>query len=218
MAERFFIADCHFRHGGMVRYARPGGGPVRPEWGRDDRDMPAEEIEERVQRMDEEMIERWNSVVKPSDKVEILGDFSMGRRALLDVLPRLNGKKRLRSGNHDQFHKDNAKLFDEVSAYKIFDDFICSHIPIHPSEIKRWKANVHGHLHTERVMKINPAYTAWAYPPLTHGAGPNRRWSMRPPYEVIDPDYLCVSAEQVNYTPITMDEVLERLRKQREEA
>lgn len=207
MPERFFIADCHFRHRGMVKYERQDGSPARPEWGRADRSMSDEEADERVARMDEDMIARWNAVVGPRDKVEILGDFAMGRRGLLEAAPRLNGRLRLRSGNHDQFHKDNMLLFEEVSAYKIFSEFICSHIPIHPSEIKRWGANVHGHLHDQRVMKAIPI-------------GVKREgFSDRIIYdEAIDTDYLCVSAEQIDYTPISMDEVLERLRKQREEA
>lgn len=218
MPERFFIADCHFRHRGMVKYERHDGTPIRPEWGRVDREMSDEEADERVARMDEAMISRWNAVVGPRDKVEILGDFAMGRRGLIEVVPRLNGRLRLRSGNHDQFHKDNMQLFEEVSAYKVFSEFLCSHIPVHPSEIKRWKANVHGHLHDGRVMRTNPAYLAWAYPPPRHGPGPSRRLKDRPAAEVIDPDYLCVSAEHTDYTPISMDEVLERLRRQREEA
>ena len=27
-----------------------------------------------------------------------------------------------------------------------------SHVPVHPSQLDRWKLNVHGHLHAETVM------------------------------------------------------------------
>lgn len=201
MAERFFIADTHFGHRGMVKFARPGGGAVRPIWGRVDPDMSDEEAYERVAQMNEDMIDRWNAVVNPGDKVDILGDVTIGRRPLLEVIPRLNGKKRLRSGNHDLYHKDYPKLFKEITAYKVYDGFLCSHIPVHPSEIARWGGNLHGHLHTERVMR----HRQWIESGQIHMVSE------------IDPDYLCVSAEHTDFAPISMDEVRERFAKQREE-
>jgi calcineurin-like phosphoesterase family protein len=103
-------------------------------------------------------------------------------------------------GNHDIFIKHNnrdyAEHFEEITAYKVFDDLICSHIPLHPASVKeRWKANVHGHLHTKRVMMSEPTW--W---------GGSR--------EVLDPKYLCVSMEHIDYTPITMDEVYRRIEEQ----
>ena len=53
--------------------------------------------------MDEEMIRRWNSVVKPLDKVYHLGDFALGGddKYALSILKRLNGYLHLIEGNHD---------------------------------------------------------------------------------------------------------------------
>ncbi len=45
-----------------------------------------------VEEMDELMVERWNSVVHPQDKVYHLGDVVMHKRAL-PILARLNGEK-----------------------------------------------------------------------------------------------------------------------------
>jgi len=58
-----------------------------------------------VHQMDEEMIARWNAVVKPEDTVYHLGDFAFfrgGPDVLKDITRRLNGRKILVSGNHDK--------------------------------------------------------------------------------------------------------------------
>ena len=218
MSERFFCADPHFGHKGMVMFVS-GGKPIRP-WGIpvgkvkfDELDPDTQaDIMRRVEEMDEAMVENWNRVVGPKDKVEVLGDVIIGRTQR-HTLGRLNGKKRLRMGNHDIFVKKNnadyAAYFEEITAYKVFDDLICSHIPLHPESVKeRWKANVHGHLHSGRVMMTNPLWRKWAYDETD--------WGPEPVMAIVDPRYLCVSMEHIDYTPITMDEVYARIEKQQE--
>lgn len=52
--------------------------------------------------MNEELINRWNSVVKPEDTIIHCGDFFMGPINKIDnILSRLNGKIILVRGNHD---------------------------------------------------------------------------------------------------------------------
>jgi len=205
MAERFSCADLHFGHKGMVMFTS-GGKPIRP-WGTpvgkvkfDDLDPETQaDIMRRVEEMDEAMVENWNRVVGPKDKVEVLGDAVIGRQQI-HTFGRLNGRKRLRMGNHDVFVKNNnrdyAQYFEEITAYKVFDDLIMSHIPLHPESVKeRWKANVHGHLHTKRVMMTKQTWWGGVQ-------------------EVIDPRYLCVSMEHIDYTPLPMDEVYRRIEEQ----
>ncbi|ARK07495.1 hypothetical protein LAV_00120 [Sphingobium phage Lacusarx] len=213
MSERFTIADPHFSHVGMIKFARSNGEPLRP-WGRvptEAEPMSDEEAQQRVEAMDQAFEERWNAVVGPKDKVELLGDVVINRRGLA-ILDRLNGRKRLRMGNHDIFLKDYGKYFEEVSAYKVMDDLIMSHIPLHEESVKqRWLANVHGHLHYGRVM-LTRATGAMRRVPIP---GTDRMsWPFPVTEEVIHPRYLCVSAEHVNYTPISMDEVYARIRAQ----
>lgn len=221
MAERFFCADPHFGHKGMVMFTHGNENkPIRP-WGLpvgkrgiDEGLVTEAEILERVAAMDEAMVENWNRVVGPKDKVEVLGDVIIGRTQR-HTLGRLNGRKRLRMGNHDIFTKHNnrdyAEYFEEITAYKVFDDLICSHIPLHPESVKeRWKANVHGHLHTNRVMTMNPAFIHWSH---QWGAG-TMEGDTPPVAEVIDPIYLCVSMEHIDYTPITIEEVYRRVAEQ----
>lgn len=198
----------HSGHKGMVQFARADGSPLRPEWGRvvaDGEEMSDEEAQRRVEAMDEAMVERWNAIVPKNGKVYVLGDVVINRRAL-PILDRLNGKKKLILGNHDLFLKDYAGYFYEVAAYRVMNDLVMSHIPIHAESVKqRWKANVHGHLHDGRVMKT--VYHEWS------ADGQSGVWSE----EVIDPRYLCVSAEHTNYAPISLDEVYQRINEQQKE-
>lgn len=205
VAERFQIADPHFGHKGMVKFIRRDGvTPLRP-WGRmvtEDTPMSDEEAAERVAEMDEALVDNWNSVVGQYDKVQLLGDVVINRQCL-PILDRLKGKKRLQLGNHDLFVKDYGKYFEEVTAYKVMDDLVMSHIPLHEESVKqRWKANVHGHLHEDRVM-IRTMHEP------EHGG---ERWMS----ERINPRYLSVSVEQIGYTPIALNEVYERIAKQQE--
>jgi calcineurin-like phosphoesterase family protein len=104
-----------------------------------------------VNEMDEEMVKRWNEVVKPEDKVYHLGDVVINRKALV-LLSRLNGDKVLIRGNHDIFKvKDYLPYFRDVRGYHVLDRMIFSHIPIHPESKGKFTANVHGHLHYRKL-------------------------------------------------------------------
>jgi calcineurin-like phosphoesterase family protein len=141
-----------------------------------------------VEEMDEAMISRWNSRVQPTDKVYHLGDVLINRRAFA-TLSRLNGDKVLIKGNHDIYQlKDYAEHFRDIRAYHVLNGLILSHIPVHDSALYRFGANIHGHLHERRVTL--PGSTE------------------------IDPRYFSVCVEQIDYTPISLDEVQDRIRAQ----
>ena len=36
-------------------------------------------------------------------------------------------------------------------AYHVLDKIVLSHVPIHPESVARWKGNVHGHLHENKL-------------------------------------------------------------------
>lgn len=163
MAETFVISDTHFTHKNIITFLNKDGSKVRPF--------------DSVEEMDEYMIEKWNSVVRPQDKVIHLGDVVINRSAL-KILSRLNGKKKLIAGNHDIFRlEEYQEYFYDIKAYRVFDGFVMSHIPIHTSSLGRWNGNIHGHLHSGQVYNDQGD---------------------------IDPRYLCMSVEQphVNYTPV----------------
>ncbi len=80
----FLSSDHHFHHANVITYCK----------------RPFSSVEE----MNEEMVKRWNGVVKPEDTVYYLGDFSLAQRAVPEFGPRLNGIKHLFMGNHDHCH------------------------------------------------------------------------------------------------------------------
>lgn len=167
MTNIFFISDTHFGHKNILNFKRKNGEPLRPFYD--------------IQEMDESIVKNWNSVVKPQDRIYHLGDVVINRKAL-SILDRLNGKKVLIKGNHDIFKlKDYTPYFEDIRAYKIMPKhgIICSHIPIHPDSLSRWKANVHGHLHANNLN---------------------------------DDKYINVSCEQINYTPISFDEIMVKIK------
>jgi calcineurin-like phosphoesterase family protein len=62
-----------------------------------------------VEEMNDEMLKRWNSVVKPDDTGYYLGDFSLAKRSVEYFAPLLNGEKYLITGNHDPCHPCHKK-------------------------------------------------------------------------------------------------------------
>lgn len=181
MPNTFFISDTHFGHKNIITFKTGDNKPLR--------DFAS------VEEMDECMVTRWNSVVKSQDTIYHLGDVVINRKAL-PILDRLNGRKVLIKGNHDIFKlKDYVKYFDDIRAYKVMteDGIICSHIPIHPESLSRWKLNLHGHLHSNMIKKTTSYYDMEAHMVKWH--------------EIPDYRYMCISVEQINYTPISLDEI-----------
>jgi len=179
------IGDTHWGHKGITQFMRSDGSPVRP-W-----DTPEE--------MDEAMVAAWNAVTGEHDRVYLVGDVAINKRAL-PILERLNGKLVLISGNHDIFGaKEYLKYFEDVRGYKVVDGeggprAILSHIPIHEQCLGRFVVNIHGHLHTNQITVDEDIYDGLATPPSI----------MRVP----DPRYVCVSAEQVGYAPVLLEDVI----------
>lgn len=144
--------------------------------------------------MDEAMIANWNSVVGPKDKVYHLGDVVINRRAF-PTLSRLNGEKVLIKGNHDIFRlEEYTPYFKDIRGTHKLDNMLLSHIPVHPDSLARWcGGNAHGHLHSNRVM----------LPKFDTKGNAN-----------VDPRYFCASVEQINYTPISFEEVKRLMKEQ----
>ncbi len=89
MSKTFITSDLHFWHENVIKYcSRPFANAAE---------------------MNEALIKAWNSAVAPEDVVLILGDFAMAARAVEQIVPRLNGRKRLILGNHDFPHPAHSK-------------------------------------------------------------------------------------------------------------
>jgi calcineurin-like phosphoesterase family protein len=143
-----------------------------------------------IEEMNNELVSRWNSVVNDKDIVYHLGDFCFGRRTIHHA-NLLKGKKRLIMGNHDSYPAvDYLKFFDKLYGAFFWNKCILSHIPIHPNQLgNRCTMNIHGHLHSKKIYSLSEQGLSYE----------NR-------------NYLNVSCEQNNLTPIHADKILERLK------
>lgn len=139
----YLTSDQHFNNYNIMKYepaSRPFGS---------------------VEEMNEELIKRWNSVVKPTDTVYVLGDFIMGvAEKTAEILDRLNGTIKLVRGNHDS--RTKLKIYEERGievkelAYLEYKGrfFIMCHFPNENKEfiemIRRDNSEciwLYGHLH-----------------------------------------------------------------------
>lgn len=131
----FVISDTHFSHENIIGYC---GRPFAD-----------------AAEMDEALVARWNTVVKPQDHVYHLGDVAMKKPAL-DIVKRLNGHKRLVFGNHDIYEAKHyiSAGFEKVMGMRVLDGLIFTHVPIHPGSMGRFRANVHGHVHNSESLTL----------------------------------------------------------------
>lgn len=168
----FFVSDTHFGHNNICKFTTDSGEKLRP-W-------------ENAFEMDEALIQSWNETVRECDKVYHLGDVAIAKRHLT-TLSKLNGRKILIRGNHDIFDaKDYLQYFKDIRGVHVLNGMILSHIPIHEESLARFSINVHGHLHSRRVMKDG----------------------------LIDPRYYSVCVEQISFKPIEMSDLVERIKSQ----
>ena len=176
--NKFLISDTHFGHENVIHFTACDGMPMRPFAD--------------VREADEEMISRWNSVVRPQDYVYHLGDVAMAQQALHRVLPRLNGHKRLVMGNHDIYHhKVYLQYFEKIFGIKVLEGLILTHIPLHPRSVgSRFYGNVHGHLHA------NSSRTPWT--------------------DYLGDRYYNVSVECIDFTPVELSTVRDALIRRKE--
>lgn len=129
----FLIADTHFGHSKVLQFEAEA--------------RPFATIEEH----DEALIERWNSVVRTRDTVWHLGDVLFGRHSF-SCLSRLNGVKKLVMGNHDCYPSAAyLEHFNRIVGSGEIDKHLLTHIPVHHSQFHRFKANIHGHLHSRKI-------------------------------------------------------------------
>lgn len=163
-------SDFHLGHANILKFIDHRGEKVRNF--------------DSVKEMNEFILDRHNSCVKPGDIHYNLGDVMMGDREEFKKLwPKFQGRKRLIVGNHDDIKfLSSGAFFQKVSMWRQFPEYelLLSHVPIHESGLYRGtdlsvpNLNVVGHIHT------NPAPTRMHY---------------------------CVCVEQIDYTPVHIEDL-----------
>ena len=55
-------------------------------------------------------------------------------------------------GNHDEYDiQEYVKYFSTIVGCAKFRGYILTHIPVHVDQFKRFRANIHGHLHSKSL-------------------------------------------------------------------
>lgn len=135
-----------------------------------------------IKEHNEALVEKHNQTVAPDDHVFFGGDLILSvpgeekelLAALHDTVGKMNGKKYLIPGNHCTPAKMKAYyqsgLFHAIAGYWEFNkDIFFSHVPVHESQIGRWKINVHGHVHEHTLddqRYFNVSMEAINYTPI----------------------------------------------------
>lgn len=175
MSDIWVTSDTHFNHANILTFTDFAGNKVR-------------EFDS-VEEMNEIMIQRWNENVKICDKIYHLGDVFFGPKSWIEQnWHRLNGKKRLIVGNHDNVpYIVEKRMFEKVDMWRMFSEFnlLLTHVPVHASVLgeRRFKGspmtNVHGHIHSN--------------------AAPEGQ-------------YRCVCVEQTDYRPVNIEVLRDQAR------
>lgn len=140
--------------------------------------------------MHDTICNNWANTVGAQDLVYIVGDVAFNPK-YIPLLKDLPGRKRLILGNHDTFDIGiYQKIFERIYGVKYLEEtnagrVVLTHIAIHPQNMGDY-----GHV----FCNIH---------------GHNHTWNIR------DDRYFNVSVEQINYTPISMDEVIKVINERR---
>lgn len=138
----FFTSDLHFAHKNIVKWS----------------ERPYDDVD----AMDEALVAEWNAVVRPGDRVFVLGDFSFAEPGKTStILQRLVGQKFLIRGNHDSRTALKKTVgWCSVQDYvdmRVGDDrIILSHFPfLSWHQMHRGAYHLHGHSHGN--LRLPPA-------------------------------------------------------------
>lgn len=175
MSNIFFISDLHLGHTNILGFTKQDGTPLRPGFAH-------------IDEHDDFVIDSINKVVKPSDRLILVGDCVMNKKNMHQML-RINGRKTLVMGNHDPSEPSYlTPHFEKIAGALAMSDFIVTHIPVHPNQLEyRFKMNIHGHLHGHNVR-------------LHTNVAPGK-------FNPVDTRYFNVSVESLGYRPISLEDI-----------
>ena len=151
----YYTSDTHFYHNNIIKYCN------RPF--------------DSVAVMNEELIDRWNSVVTNKDVVYHLGDFGMASsKDIDDVAKRLNGREKyIILGNHDK--RAPATFTRKEQVTKVIDEgitfYLCHYsMRVWPSSHRNTTYQLYGHSHGNLPgipgMSLDVGTDCWDYYPI----------------------------------------------------
>ena len=148
MSKVYFTSDLHFGHEKLCLGLRG---------------MTASESDSLI-------IQNWNNTISKRDVVYVLGDITMEKPKLVqEYLSKLNGEIIVVAGNHDTracCQVLRGMGIDVVGNVR-YKGFILSHVPLHYTEVKHTRGNLHGHIHLkgniEGFGNYNPKKLSYKY-------------------------------------------------------
>lgn len=171
MPQWFFISDLHLDHKKVIELSHRVDPRTR-------------ELFDSIETMNELIIERWNSVVRPADHVCLVGDFTFKNPQ--KYIDRLNGNIHLVIGNHDQTSQKFArqgsearKTFASVSDIKTIrlsdgQRIIACHYPmVYWRKMERGYWHIFGHVHGRYICPVSTGghHNDGPYPALAEDVG-----------------------------------------------
>ena len=175
----WFTSDHHFFHNNIIKYENRPFGSV--------------------EEMNRVMIERWNNVVKPKDLVYYVGDLIFSSKVLASkIISQLNGDKILIKGNHDKgtdfFLKNGFKsVHDELEIQIGEHKVLLCHYPYRQSEEEIAKLDYKVKYQDRRPENKGK----WLVHGHVHSA-----WKIKG-------NMICCAVENWNYTPVSIDTILQ---------
>jgi len=151
-----------------------------------------------VEKMNETLVENWNSRVSEEDTVYILGDgFWKNEENSVKLIQRLNGHKHLIRGNHDRVNGRLKDYYESIESYGEVNDegrlVILSHYPMLFYKNQRYGAvMLYGHVHNSVEWRLVEKFK-------------ENIWDMRIPCRLINVGCMM---KYMDYTPRTLDELL----------
>jgi calcineurin-like phosphoesterase family protein len=173
--DTWFTSDQHYGHKNILVYAH----------------RPFQDVAE----MEDELVARHNALVKPTDIVIEVGDFTFNERLVTGLLKRLHGRHILICGNHDRAYRSHrsaaywqkkylefgfAQVLQEYEVTMAGQSVRVDHMPYindserhvkyeeyRPKDDGRWL--LHGHVHTAWKFcqkMINVGVDVWDYKPV----------------------------------------------------
>ena len=184
----FYIADLHIGHANVIKF--------------DNR--PYSDLNE----MHNTIVDNWNRVVRGNDTVYILGDFCWAKESEWPFyLGPLAGQKVLIRGNHDpeRFSQTTKKFLTDIKDYKEITDggrhVILSHypIPFHKADYDPNCWMLYGHVHNTREFDFMQKLRREVAAARTEQGHCIANWI----------NVGCMMP-WMDYTPRTLDEIIER--------
>jgi calcineurin-like phosphoesterase family protein len=126
------------------------------------------------------MIDRWNAVVRPGDRVYHLGDFALCKAPLAtEIAKKLHGQKFLIFGNHDRVLRKDKDFLAQWIWARDFEQIMVGDqkISLMHYAMRTWPSShrgawqLHGHSHgslqeDSRLRQIDVGVDCWDFTPV----------------------------------------------------